>query len=258
MDQPAYQVQLPSFTGPLDLLLHLIEQKQLDITAIALAQVTDQYLTYLRAAQTIIADDLTEFLVIAARLLLLKSRILLPKPPQEFEESDDIGEDLVRQLREYKRFKQVAEFLEQRDQASLHMYLRMLPPAKRTLNREPKLDLSETSLDDMIAALKELLREQEATDEFKVVPHHVTISQKIAHIHARLQTQPMVTFDSLLDNAHSRVEIIVTLLAVLEMVRSKRVQVQQERLFGPIRIWAVEAPESTSLPSLPIQNPAEP
>ena len=124
MQQPSYQVQLDVFTGPLDLLLHLIEQQELDITAVSLAQVTDQYLVYITSSHQIAPDELTEFVTIAARLLLLKSQVLLPRPEQKAEEEQDVGDDLVRQLYEYKRFKQIAQLLEQRDEQGLHAYAR--------------------------------------------------------------------------------------------------------------------------------------
>ncbi len=238
MPQRAYQVQLPVFEGPLDLLLHLIEQQELDITAIALAQVTDQYLAHLRTLQEVVPDDLTAFLTVAARLLLIKSRVLLPHPPLEKEEEEkDIGEDLVRQLREYRRFKQIAQLLQTRTESALHAYTRTLPPSKQVGGWEPKLDLSGTGLDDLTAALCTLLSKESSPDaEFTVTPHIITIEHKILQISTSLRAQQALTFDSLLDDASSKVEIIVTLLALLEMIRDRRISVRQEGVFGTILI----------------------
>jgi segregation and condensation protein A len=235
----AYQVQLDVFSGPLDLLLHLIEQQQLDITAISLATVTDQYLAYLTMVQERRADDLAEFVAIAARLLLIKSRALLPQPPAEEEgEEEDVGEDLIRQLREYKRIKQIASSLRERDEAGLHMYVRTVPTA-RVLDLEPRLDLRDTSLSDMIEALRVLLQEEtEAEDEFAIEPYEVTIGQRIDHIEALLRQREQVQFHDLLQEGASRLELIVTLLAVLELIRGGSVVVTQPRLFGPISITA--------------------
>ncbi len=245
----AYQVQLDVFSGPLDLLLHLIEQEQLDITAISLAKVTDQYLAYLQLVQERRADDLVEFVAIAARLLLIKSRALLPQPPVEEDDEEDVGEDLVRQLREYRRIKQVASALRERDEAGLHMYLRTVPTA-RILNLEPRLDLGETSLGDMIEALRGLLLEEtEVEDEFAVEPYEVTIGQRIEHIQALLRRREQVQFQDLLHERASRLELIVTLLALLELIRSANIIVRQERLFGPILISALHhgsAPTASS------------
>ena len=238
-EQQAYQVQLPLFKGPLDLLLHLIEQQELDITTIALAQVTDQYLAYLRLLQETRPDDLTAFLTVAARLLLLKSRALLPRPPKEIEEIEDVGEDLVRQLREYKQFKQIAQFLGKRDEETMHMFPRDLPVSKLVAGWQPKLDLSDTTLGDLTAALTTLLQEQaDPGTGFTVPVHTVTIDLKIARIRTSLRTQQTLSFDSLLDDQSSVVEIIVTLLALLEMIRDGQVSVRQETLFGDILIVA--------------------
>jgi segregation and condensation protein A len=253
MEQQVYQVQLPAFEGPLDLLLHLIQQQQLDITTIALAQVTDQYLAYLaiRKAATLgspsdqehVSDELAAFLAVAARLLLIKSRALLPRPPSETDEFEDDGQDLVRQLRLYRRFKQIAEYLRERDQQALHMFARTLPPGAQVEGWEPKLDLSGTTMDNLMTALYALLQEvPEEVPELGTLVHTVTIEDKISQIRTLLATQPKVTFAALLSKVYSRVEVIVTFLALLEMIRDHRVSVHQEVLFGPIVIEAVSQP----------------
>jgi segregation and condensation protein A len=235
---PEYLVQLEVFSGPLDLLLHLIEQQQLDITAISLATVTDQYLAHLQLVQERRADDLVEFVAIAARLLLIKSRALLPQPPTAEEQEEDVGDDLVRQLREYRRFKHAASLLRERDEAGLHMYLRTVPTSK-VLNLDPRLDLGDTSLGDMIEALRALLQEEiEAEDTFAVEPYEVTIGQRIEHIWGLLHQREQLQFQELLPEHTSRLELIVTLLAVLELIRTGSIAVTQPRLFGPISITA--------------------
>jgi segregation and condensation protein A len=241
----AYQVQLPAFTGPLDLLLQLIEQEELDITTISLAQVTDQYLARIRTLPDIAADELAEFVVVAARLLLIKSRVLLPVSPRaSTEDEEDVGEDLVRQLREYKRFKQAALFLEKRDQAGLHAYPRAQPPFAFGPGWEPRLDLSALVVEDLKAALRALLDEQLAMGpSLDVTPYTVTIADKIGHITRCLRSRQSVTFLGLLDDATSKIEAIVTLLAILEMIRSRRVSVRQETLFGEILVVPGELAE---------------
>jgi Segregation and condensation protein ScpA len=130
LSHSAYTVQLPVFEGPLDLLLHLIERAELDITRVALAQVTDQFLGYLAAMQERHMDEVVSFLVIAARLLQIKSEALLPRPPQREAGEEDPGEELARQLRLYKAFKKSAEFLQQRESLGLRSYLRLAPPPR--------------------------------------------------------------------------------------------------------------------------------
>ena len=241
-----YQIRLPAFTGPLDLLLQLIEQQELDITTISLAQVTDQYLARIRTLPDVTTDELAEFVVIAARLLLIKSRVLLPTPPRrDGEEEEEVGEDLVRQLREYRRFKQAAQFLEQRDQAGLRAYPRAQSPFASGLSWEPKLDLSALAIEDLRAVLHALLDEQSATSSgLDITPYTVTIADKIARISRCLQSQKTLTFLSLLGDANSRIEAIVTLLAILEMIRSRQVSVRQENLFGEILIVPGESAEN--------------
>ncbi len=225
------------FEGPLDLLLHLIEQQELDITAVSLTQVTDQYLSYLRMVQEVRPDDLADFVRIAARLLLIKSRALLPRPTaatrDESEENEGVGEELVRRLREYRRFKRVAQMLQEREQRGLRMYTRTAPP--------PPLPQAHPSTDDislarLIAALHELLNTQDEQDAPTFRPFTITIDDKISRIVELLRTHSVLSFDLLLDDPTSREEIIVSLLAVLEMIRARRITVRQEQLFGPILI----------------------
>jgi segregation and condensation protein A len=249
MEQATYQVQLPAFEGPLDLLLHLIQQHELDITTIALAQVTDQYMAYLAVRkqatldspdeQEHVSDELAAFLAVAARLLLIKSRALLPRPASEDDDLDDEGQDLVEQLRLYRRFKEIAAYLGERDQESMHMFVRAIPVSAQAEGWEPKLDLSGTTFDDLTAALYALLQDvPEDAPQLGTLVHTVTIEDKISQIRTILSAQPQITFGALLNDAHSRVEIIVTFLALLEMIRHHRVSVRQETLFGPITIQA--------------------
>ena len=128
----AYQISLPVFSGPLDLLLHLIERQEFDITTISLVKVTEQYLAQIEQLKENRLENLIDFLVVAARLVQIKSRALLPQAPlyPGDEEEEDPAEALVRQLKAYKRFKQAAMWLQQREEAGLRTYLRVAPPPK--------------------------------------------------------------------------------------------------------------------------------
>ncbi|MFN2167176.1 MAG: segregation and condensation protein A, partial [Anaerolineae bacterium] len=149
-----YQVSLPVFEGPLDLLLHLIERQELDITQVSLARVTNQYLDHLARISERNPDNLADFIVVAAKLLLIKSRVLLPRPPAPpASEEEDVGEDLVRQLIEYKRFKEAAHWLQEVEAQGLRSYVR-LAAAPRL---DPVIDLGDVSLDDLLAAVREVL-----------------------------------------------------------------------------------------------------
>lgn len=236
-----YQVRLPVFEGPLDLLLHLIEREELDITAVSLAQVTDQYLAYLAQMEEPSAEVLADFLIVAAKLLLIKSRALLPQPPGAIEtEEEDVGEDLARQLIEYRKFKRAAQYLQQREEAGLRAYVRLAPPPRL----ERHLDLEDVTLEDLLAAVRQALTvlPPEPLVPEVVTPVEVTIEDRITVIQSKLRDSPRVSFSRLLSEARTRLEIIVTFLAVLEMIKGGQIDVQQERLFGEIFILARTAP----------------
>jgi segregation and condensation protein A len=247
-DTQSYQVQLSMYEGPMDLLLHLIEREELDITKVALAQVTDQYLAYLAILKQVEAEFLTDFLVMAAKLLLIKSQALLPKPPPslEDEEEEDVGDQLARQLRVYKQFKTVAEMLRQRETDGLRNYIRVALPPKL----EPKLTLGDVTLDDLIAAVRQALevRPPDPAVSEVVSPMAVTIGEQMTLIRAELTRRSQISFQGLLSRAASRVEIIVTFLAVLELIKQYAIEVQQDSLFGDIVISQHKADLQNRLP----------
>ncbi|MFO7742273.1 MAG: segregation/condensation protein A [Anaerolineae bacterium] len=240
---PFYQIKLPVFEGPLDLLLRLIEREELDITAVALAKVTDQYLERLADLEQRDVRDLADFLVVAAKLVLIKSAALLPSSsrPSPEDEAEDVGRDLVRQLKIYSQFKQVAGLLHERERKGLHSYVRLVPPRRLT----PEPDLSEVTIQDLISLAQEALHTVPGPPVGEVVsPVTVTIEEQIDHIEHELSRQEEVSFRTLLSRAASRLEIIVTLLAVLELIKQDRVRVHQETLFGEILIRKLPEPSS--------------
>jgi len=237
-----YQVKLPLFEGPLDLLLHLIEREELDITKVSLAQVTDQYLEYISLLEELNAGILADFLVIAAKLLLIKSEMLLPRPPRApGEEEEDVGDELTRQLIEYRKFKEAALALKRREERGLRAYVRVAPPPERFLGwaQNRPLDLGEVSLSDLVEAVQHALDVRPPLPSVSevVAPITITVAEKMALIEEKLRKQRRVSFNRLLDQAASRLEIIITFLAVLELIR-RGIEVQQERLFGEIVILA--------------------
>ena len=232
---PAYQVTLPVFEGPLDLLLHLIEREELDITQVSLAQVTNQYIEYLAQLDERDPENLAEFLVVAAKLLLIKSRALLPKPSAPSSPDDeDEGEDLVRQLIEYKRFKVAARKLAEIEAQGLHAYIRLAPPPRL----ERSLDLEGVTLDDLLLAVRHVLaiKPPEPSVNETVAPITVSMSGQIALIERETAHGRKVSLCRLVQDATSRLEIIVTLLALLEMVKQLRVVMRQQGAFGDIVI----------------------
>jgi len=230
-----YEVKLPVFEGPLDLLLHLIEKEELDITTVSLAQVTDQYLDYISQLEERRAANLVDFLVVASKLLLIKSRLLLPTPQVTVEEDeDDVGEDLVRQLIEYKKFKQVAAFLAERGKQNLRAYVRVGPAA--VSGSAKGLDMNDTSLNALVQVVRRALEitPPEPPVSQVVSPITVSIHDKIHQIRISLSQRGEMTFQDLIADARGRVEVIVAFLAILELVKNGFLSIRQERLFGHI------------------------
>jgi segregation and condensation protein A len=243
---PTYTVQIPVFEGPFDLLLQLIEREKLDISAVSLATVTDQFVAHMaRLQDSITAAELADFLVIAARLILIKSRLLLPRlsRPEE-EQEEDPAEALARQLREYRRFKQAAMTLGAIEDSGLHSFLRVaLPP-----DLERHLGVGDLSLGDLLAAVRVALAqmpEDLPSSPGLVVPFTLTIHDQIRLIGRVTAGGKPVMFRELVTGATHRLEIIVTLLAVLELIKRRQVTVSQGSLFGEISIVPVPGVEIT-------------
>jgi segregation and condensation protein A len=227
------QFRLPEFEGPLDLLLHLIEHRELDITRVSLAAVADQYLEMISTPGAIELAALADYLVIAAKLILIKSRLLLPRPEGPAPEGEeDVGEALARQLREYKMFKQVAAFLRERERQGLRAYPRLAPPPRPA---PTAWRLEGASADDLAQALQRALRIRPTMPQGTLtVPLAVSIDEKIQNLITLTMQHVRVRFNQLLESATTRVEIIVTFLAVLELIKRGQLVAQQDRLFGEI------------------------
>jgi segregation and condensation protein A len=234
----AYKVSTPVYEGPLDLLLQLIERAELDITKLALAQVTDQYLVHLRNLQERAAEDVSAFLVIAAKLLQIKSEALLPRPPVREVGEEDPAEALARQLLAYKRYKEIAQTLHAREAAGLRTYLRLAPPPKV----QGVLDLSEYTLNDLFNAVKSAFAQADNRPELKTVvaAPRITIRDRIKHIVSNIKISQRTSFRRLLGKRHTRLEIVVTFLAMLELVKRRYLKAQQDALFGDIDLVPAE------------------
>jgi len=230
----AYTVQLNVYEGPLDLLLDLIERAELDITKVSLAMVTDQYLAYLHDAHDRHLEDLASFLVVAARLLQIKSEALLPRPPERELDEDDPGDALARQLILYKKFKNSARFLNIRQHQGMRSFLRLAAPP----TVEAKLDLSGVSIKDLVSAFTIVMSNRHDHNEMKraMAGPHIRVRDRIVHILDMLREFRRVTFKQILKTARTRVEIVVSFLAMLELVKQSRIEAQQDSLFGEIQI----------------------
>jgi segregation and condensation protein A len=233
-----YTVHTPVYDGPLDLLLNLIEHAELDITSVSLAMVTDQYVAYINSLEQINADEISAFIVIAAKLLQIKSEALLPRPPVREHGEEDAGQSLVDQLKLYKRYKEIGGWINERQQANLRTYLRIAPPPKV----EAKLDLSNITLEKLVAAAQiAFAKEAEKKPLGDVIaPPRITIREKIDQITKLMKEVERSSFSALIAEGASRLEIVVTFLAMLELIKRYRIHAHQEDLFSDIEIDRME------------------
>jgi segregation and condensation protein A len=233
-----YTVHTPVYEGPLDLLLSLIERTELDITAVSLASVTDQYLAYINSLEQLNPDEISAFLLIASRLLQIKSEALLPRPPAREPGEEDVGQALVDQLKLYKRYKEIGGWMHERQDQNLRTYLRIAPSPKV----EPKLDLSNITLERLVAAAGEAFaREQNKQPLGTIIAApRITIREKIDLIAKTMKEMQRASFRSLLNRGASRLEVVVTFLAMLELVKRYRIHASQDGLFGEIEIDRME------------------
>jgi len=233
-----YTVRTAAYEGPLDLLLDLIERAELDIASVSLAAVTDQYLAYIKELEQINADEISAFLVIAAKLLQIKSEALLPRPPSRVPGEEDVARSLVDQLKLYKRFKEIGAWLNDRQHANLRTYLRVAPPPKV----EPKLDLSNITLEKLVTAAHEAFAKEQNKQPLGMIiaPPRVTIREKIDLITKVMKEAERASFRALLNPGASRLEIVVTFLAMLELVKRYRIHAEQQGLFNDIEISRME------------------
>ena len=229
-----YTVQMAVYEGPLDLLLDLIQRSELDITAISLAMVTEQYLGYLHELEERLPEEISAFLVMAAKLVQIKSEALLPRPPVLEPGEEDIGAALVEQLKLYRRFKEIANVLQGREAQNLRTYLRLAPPPKI----EGKLDLSDISITDLLKAASEVYAKEVEKQALGTIitPPKITIREKIELISKKFGAVDHAHFTDLLGENPTRIEVVVTFLALLELVKRYRLSAKQENLFTTIEI----------------------
>lgn len=238
-DDDAYQVKLKAFTGPMDLLLHLIRKHQINIYDIPIAMITRQYLEYLSLMKTLNLSLAGEFLVMAATLLYIKSRTLLPKeekPETEDEEGLDPRTELVRQLIEYERFKDAAGVLVARERFWRESFGRDPLPLPVESSAEEDLAEEDLQLFDLLSAFQEVLDRAPSGHFVEVSRETWTVQDRIQRIMERFEGESVIPFDHLFERDWSRPLVIVTFLALLELVRMNLVRLFQGEWFGPIQV----------------------
>jgi segregation and condensation protein A len=235
-----YKVKLEIFEGPLDLLLYLIKRDEIDIYDISLERITSHYLEYLQAFKELNIDIAGEFIVMAANLIYLKSRSLLPvdqQPPDEDAAEDDPRWDLIRQLIEYKKFKEAAAQLHDRALEQERIFARTGMNAG-AITLAP-LPLGEVGIFQLINALQTVIKRIEAREDLReIFGEHFTVSDKIEVILQRVSNGVTLKFSELFAEIAGRIEIVVTFLALLELIRLKQVRVTQSNPFDEIEIAA--------------------
>lgn len=236
------KVQLEIFEGPLDLLLHLIKKNEVSITDIPIATITEQYLATLELMQNLDLDVAGEFLVMAATLIHIKSRMLLPpsEDAEEEEEGADPREELVRRLIEYRRFKDAAAQLEQREMLTRDVFVRSGAPVEEA----PFPGFHEVSVFELLTALRRVLERLPKDNVHEVSLDKITVREKMTLLLDTLRAQGQVLFEALFSEAKSRMEVIVTFLAMLELVKVRAIRIFQEELGGPIAIQAAVAEQA--------------
>jgi segregation and condensation protein A len=250
-ERQTYVVHLPLFDGPLDLLLHLIEKRQMEITAISLVEVTDQYLAQLRQweqQKLLPLANMAAFVSIAANLLYIKSHSLLPQSPHEQSSNDmdriaNMADELQRHLLEYKGAKEIASLLRQREEQGLQTYSRpgLLPGIEAHLDWTPPA-LVGVDAPGLAKAFQRVLARQEKElvtgQGAELMPvARVRVSERIKEIRQRLSSAPAVLLSSLLERESSRLVVIVTFIAILELWKWERIDIEQESIMGPIILF---------------------
>ncbi len=231
----SYKIKLEIFEGPLDLLLYLVKKDHLNIYDIPIAKVTEQDIAYMELMRLLNLDIAGEFLVMAATLIQIKSKLLLPaEEEQEPLEQEDPRLGLVKRLLEYEKFKEIAQELRQRESNQSQVFKRP-PLAQKEIDPEKEVYF-EASLFDLISAFSQALKDVPRELFYEVIKDEFTVEEKVHEILHLLLVSPSVLLSELFSRAKSKIEIIVTFLAILELTRLKEVVARQRALFQEIEI----------------------
>jgi len=246
----AYPIRLQHFEGPLDLLIHLIKKNEVNIYDIPIALITHQYLEYLSLMQELNLDLAGEFLVMAATLIHIKSRMLIPRPTPEVDgemDEEDPREALVRRLLEHQKFKAAAELLHERETLRSAQHRRPDAAVAEAAGEEQEPEL-EVDLFSLLAAFRGVLERAKSRPRVVLPPEQMSIEQRIEQLLERLSETEAVGFEELFADANTRAALIVTFLALLEMIRLKLIRAFQSGSFGPIRVYKRSRPADAPHP----------
>ena len=239
----ALEVFLEAFEGPLDLLLYLIRKQNLDILDIPVLQITRQYMEYIGLMQELKLELAAEYLVMAAWLAEIKSRILLPRPPAAEEEQGDPRMELVRRLQEYERFKTGGENLDRMPRVGREIHIGRAMPERIELDQP----LPVPSLRELLSSLRDVMQRAEFFTHHTVRKEPLSVRERMSLVLMRVSERPSRLLD-LLDPAEGKAGIIVTVLAILELARSGMITVQQEAAFAPLTLHRAASGDAASMP----------
>lgn len=250
-----YKLRLEMFEGPLDLLLYLIKKNDIDIYDIPISEITDQYMEYIEAMKTIDLNAVGDFLVMAATLMHIKSKMLLPPDPLAEEEvEEDPRDELVRRLEEYKRFKEIAEELKQKESLRQDLFPRNVDEAAMNeLKQDAKEVLIEATLFDLINALSLALKKIPEKSTYQVTKEEFTVEQKVHELLHLLIEVDNVNLVELFGKAQDKMEMVVLFMAVLELVRLKEIVCVQRRMFEDI---VIQRNKFKEMPTEAVEDPA--
>ena len=251
MEAMGIQVKLEAFEGPLDLLLHLIEKNKVDIYDIPIVSITEQYMDYIAGMKKRDLDVASEFLVMAATLLEIKSRMLLPVEPEEEGEEEDPRAELVQQLLEYKMYKRMSMELKDRAMDADRVWYKLPTIPEEVLRYEEPFDLQKLIGNVTLARLNSIFRQIMRRVENRVDPirskfgtikqEEVTLEECMEELKLYARTHRSFGFRQLLEKKNSRMQLIVTFLAILELMKTGEIRIEQSRLFDDIRITSLIA-----------------
>jgi len=245
LPEDAPRIRLPEFEGPLDLLLYLIKKNEVDIHDIPIAPITRQYMEYLDLMKELNLDVAGEFMVMAATLIHIKSKMLVPVNPTEAEgeeESEDPRDELVRRLLEFQRYKEAAGLLHQKREIRAATWIR--PDTALPAFDDAGEEMIEAGLYDLIGAFKELLERRKTLLAHEVEHEGKSVEQRMEELLALLREGQSLEFLELFAREETKAGMILTFLALLELIRLKRIKVYQRGLFGPIRVFRPVGPEA--------------
>lgn len=250
----AIPIKLNVFEGPLDLLLHLIDKNKIDIYDIPIVEITDQYMEYIHSMEKEDLGIMSEFMVMAATLLDIKCKMLLPKEVNEEGEEEDPRAELVQKLLEYKMYKYMSYELKDKMDAAANVYYREADIPKEVLKYKEPVDPAELlrgmTLEKLNAIFKSVIRRQEdKIDPIRsrfgtIEKEEVSLSEKMLELKEFAVKHKKFSFRALLEKQHSRIQVIVTFLSILELMKMGHIHVDQETLFGEIEIEVLTEPDT--------------